>query len=280
MPNTLPPTPPPPGGAARQAADTLRAHAVLLGERIDHRALRRASGGSADPVRIALPDGVAPHVAAFAFRWGALVIFGADAAEEAAIIATVQPHASTQLRLPAEERASIRFGAAEDGIDELGVIQLRDLAPARLMVVADALAKSASLGQQEATLAETRDGMEPVVAAMRGHGRLPNSSRALVRSIGGALAARSRVATHVAADDKPDVLWDHPALERLHARLADEFELRERSAALERKLTLIGDSVQTLLSLIEARRSLGLEIAIATMIALEVGATLYSLVFK
>ena len=28
---------------------------------------------------------------------------------------------------------------------------------------------------------------------------------------------------------KPDVLWDNPQLERLHARLADEYELKERA---------------------------------------------------
>ncbi len=55
--------------------------------------------------------------------------------------------------------------------------------------------------------------------------------------------------------DKPELFWEQPALERLYARLADEYELRERHAALERKLELIGRTATTVLELLHARRS-------------------------
>jgi len=165
-------------------------------------------------------------------------------------------------------------------VDAQGVIHLRDRALPRLAVVGDALAKSAALAQQEARLAEALDRMEPVVAGLRMEGRLKASSRALHRQIGHALSARNRTSARVEAADKPEVLWDHPDLERLHARLADEYELRERGAALERKLALIGDTTQTLLSLIEARRSLGLEIAVVALVGIEVVFTLYDYVIR
>ncbi|MFM7611556.1 MAG: RMD1 family protein [Alphaproteobacteria bacterium] len=79
----------------------------------------------------------------------------------------------------------------------------------------------------------------------------------------------------VEAADKPEVLWDHPELERLHARLADEYELSERGEALERKLAWIGNAIQTLLSLIQARRALGLEAAVVVLVGIEVAFTLY-----
>ena len=265
-------------GAAQAAAPItiprLHARAVLLGERLDHRGL--VAGGSAlvDPVGIAAPT------PAFAFRWGAVVIFGADPVQEAALLEKLRPRITNPAASPAEETALITLGAERDGVDAEGVIQLCDQAPERLAVVADALAKSAALAQQEARIAEALDRMEPAIAGLRAAGRLRVSSRALQRQIGHALSARSRNLGRVEAADKPEVLWDHPELERLHARLADEYELRERGGALERKLALIDDTTQTLLSLIQARRALGLEVAVVALVGIEVIFTLYDRVIR
>jgi uncharacterized Rmd1/YagE family protein len=254
----------------------LRARAVILGERLDHRGLGPGGSALADPVPIA----ALPPIRAFAFRWGAVVIFGANPTEEAALLEGLGPRVTNPTHNPAEETALIYVGAARDGVDAEGVIQLSDSATERLAVVADALAKSAALAQQEARIAEALDRMEPAVAGLRVAGRLRVSSRALHRQIGHALSARSRNLARVEAADKPEVLWDHPALERLHARLEDEYELRERGGTLERKLALIDDTVQTLLSLIQARRAFGLEAAVVALVGIEVAFTLYEHVIR
>jgi uncharacterized Rmd1/YagE family protein len=261
-------------------ASPLVARALLLGERIEHRRVSRLAGVGTDPIQLALPDGLV----GFAFRWGAVVLFGASPAQEAAVLADLAPLVSQKLATPMDETARLELianpaDAEEDRIDAAGTIRLREFSLPRLAMVADALAKSAALSQQEATLSQTLDGMEPVVAGLRAQGRLGVSSRALLRLIGTAISARSRASGRVQAEDKPDLLWDHPELERLHARLADEYELAERSTALDRKLSLVGDTVETLLSLIEARRSLGLEVAIVLLITIEVIVTFYELLF-
>ena len=254
----------------------LRARAVILGERLDHRGLGPGGTAMADPVPIAAPT----PISAFAFRWGAVVIFGADPADEAALLASLAQRITNPADSLAEETALIALGAERDGVDAEGVIQLCDQAPERLAVVADALAKSAALAQQEARIAEALDRLEPAVADLRAAGRLRFSSRALHRQIGHALSAHSRNLARVEAADKPEVLWDHPELERLHARLSDEYELSERGAALERKLGWIGDTIQTLLSLLQARRALGLEAAVVVLVGIEVAFTLYEHVIR
>ena len=254
----------------------LRARAVILGERLDHRGLGPGGTAMADPVPIAAP---AP-ISAFAFRWGAVVIFGADPADEAALLASLAPRITNPADSLAEETALIALGAERDGVDAEGVIQLCDQAPERLAVVADALAKSAALAQQEARIAGALDRLEPAVADLRAAGRLRFSSRALHRQIGHALSAHSRNLARVEAADKPEGLWDHPELERLHARLSDEYELSERGTALERKLAWIGDTIQTLLSLLQARRALGLEAAVVVLVGIEVAFTLYEHVIR
>lgn len=258
------------------AAPNLLARAMLLGERLDHRGLPREGAPTADPVPLATPEGFT----AFAFRWGAVVFIGATAAQEAAVVEMLKPRLTNALPKPIEETAPIAVGAEQDGVDPDGVIRLRDLSVPRLAMVADALAKSAALAHQEMLLAEALDRLEPIVTTLRTEGRLAASSRALHRQIGHALAARSRTTARVEAEDKPELLWDHPALERLHARLADEYELKERSDALDRKLTLIGDTTEGVLSLIHGRRALGLEIAVVVLVGIEVVFTLWEYLVK
>jgi len=253
-----------------------QARALLLGERLDHRGLPREGAPLADPVPLATPEGFT----AFAFRWGAVVFIGATAAQEAAVIEMLKPRLTAPLPACIEEKATIETGAEQDGIDPDGVIRLRDLSVPRLAVVADALAKSAALAHQEALLAAALDRLEPVVTTLKTEGRLAASSRALHRQIGHALSARSRTTARVEAEDKPEILWDHPSLERLHARLADEYELKERSAALDRKLSLIGDTTEGVLSLIHGRRALGLEAAVVILVAIEVVFTLWEYAVK
>jgi len=77
--------------------------------------------------------------------------------------------------------------------------------------------------------------------------------------------------------EKPDVLWDHPELERLYARLEDEYELVERSRAMERKLALINETVGTLIDLVQNQRSVRLEWYIIGLIGIEILLSLYQL---
>jgi uncharacterized Rmd1/YagE family protein len=267
--------PPEPSGTGPHRQH-LQMRAMLVGERLDHRLLERAPDGTVDPVQLALPGG--PGV--FAFRWGAVVFVGATHEQVRQVLANLLPLVSHPHAVPIEESAGIMIGAAEDGVDSSGLIQLTNDSVPRLAVVADTLAKSAALAYQEAALSETLDAMEPVVTRLRSHGRLAASSFGLRRAIGAALQSRSHATARVQVEDKPDLLWDHPGLERLHARLCDEYELLERHATLDRKLTLIGESTGTLISLIDARRSRTLEIAVVALIAMELLAAIYELFYK
>ncbi len=267
---------PGPAATAEKAHESQIMRALLLGERLDHRRLAVAAGGTTDPIQLARPDGLI----AFVFRWGAVVTMGATPEQEGALRAELQARVSHPLANPVVESAGIQSGATEDSVDVSGLVHLKNFSIPRLAVVADALAKSAALTQQETILAQTLDGMEPVVTGLRGLGRMTVSSRALLRLVGAALAARSHAAARVQPDDKPGLLWHRSELEQLHLRLSEEFELPERSAALDRRLTLIGETVGTLLALIEARRSRNLEIAIVIFIGMDLLAALYALIYK
>ena len=74
----------------------------------------------------------------------------------------------------------------------------------------------------------------------------------------------------VAVEDKPDFLWDRSDLERLYARLEDEYELSERARTLARKIGVVQETARALTDLIDAKRSAGLEVTIVLLIVIEV----------
>ncbi|HMH97463.1 MAG TPA: RMD1 family protein, partial [Bradyrhizobium sp.] len=92
-----------------------------------------------------------------------------------------------------------------------------------------------------------------------------------------ALLVQHRVSGRVAIAEKPDALWDRPDLERLYARLEDEYELKERVDTLSRKLAVVSETANTLADIIDTRRSLRLEIIIVLLIAFEIVITFYQI---
>ena len=77
-------------------------------------------------------------------------------------------------------------------------------------------------------------------------GRVLGGRVAILKHIGNALSVRHRVAGPVEVSEKPDILWDKPQLERLYARLEDEYELKERAESLNRKLAVVAETAQVL----------------------------------
>jgi len=75
------------------------------------------------------------------------------------------------------------------------------------------------------------------------------------------------------------VLWDRPDLERLYARLEDEYELKERVDNLNRKLSVISETAKVMTDIIDTRRSLRLEFIIVLLIVFEVLITIYQIFF-
>ena len=149
-----------------------------------------------------------------------------------------------------------------------GPIQIKNLSPPRFLVIADALAKTVALTRDEREVNAVFDVIEPFAEKLAATGRPPFRRRAMLRLIGQALLAQHRVSGRVAVEESL-TFWDHPELERLYTRLADEDELTERADVLKRKLEVIGDTAQALTDIIDADRATRLEAAIVILIVLE-----------
>ena len=156
---------------------------------------------------------------------------------------------------------------------------LKALTNEHALLIADALATSVILAHDERNVAAVFDSIEPLARELAEHGRRPAGRRSILKHIGNALLVQQRVSGLVAVAEKPDVLWERPDLERVYARLEDEYELKERADVITRKLTVISDTAKALADIIDTERSLRLEVIIVVLILLEICFTIYQLVW-
>jgi len=256
--------------------EPLTARAVVLGERIDTAGLERRDALSTAPLSFRVGRGMA-----VVFRYGVVVMFGLDPLAEDEVLRGVLPRVQGEQALREEE--TIRLAARDDldeGVQPDGVVRIGALSPDKLLVVADAVAKSAALASDERQVARVFDTIEPWARQLAEHGRAPGGRQAMIRLIGSSLLVQHRVAERVAVREKPDILWDRPDLERLYARLEDEYELVERAETLGRKLDLIGNTVTVMTDLIDTQRSFRLEAIVVALILLEVALTLVQMAMR
>ncbi|WP_230531027.1 RMD1 family protein [Microvirga roseola] len=252
----------------------LTARALLLGDRLDIAGLERSDVLSTTP--LAFKAGQDGFVALF--RFGVAVLVGLTPLEEDEVIRGLRQRIVGEFARHEEETAIIEISPdKDDQIPPGGPIYIKKLSTERLIVIADALSKSAALARDEREAAAVFDLVEPAARHLAEKGRRPPGRREILKRVGHALLVRQRVSGRVAVEEKPDVLWDRPDLERLYARLEDEYELKERASALHRKLVVIGDTAQTLTDLIDTERSLRLELIIVLLIVFEIFITFYQM---
>jgi uncharacterized Rmd1/YagE family protein len=196
---------------------------------------------------------------------------GLTVAEEEEILRRLQPRLIGPIKPFEEETALIEHAPDKDEqILPGGPIMLKTVAPDRLIIIADALSKSVVLARDEREVAAVFELVEPFARQLADYGRTFAGRRTILKHVGNALLVQHRVSGRVAVAEKPDVVWDRPDLERLYARLQDEYELEERAETLARKLAVISKTAELLTDMIDTRRSLRLEIAIVILIAIEI----------
>ncbi len=254
---------------------SFKARALLLGERLDLRAMGEAERLAPSPLSVSVRGGGI----AVLFRYGAVVLFDVSVSEQAAFLEQirsliVQP-------FPDIEREEVDVRIEPEGREgmEGNTVVLQEGTIERLQILADVLSKSIVLAMYEAKLSRDFDRIEPLALNLEKNARTGRNTRELVSHIGGSLISEQKMVGRVQMNDKPDLIWERPGLERLYLRLEDEFEISERYAALERKLELISRTAQTVLELLQNRRSLRVEWYIVILIVLEILLTLYQMFF-
>lgn len=258
-------------------AKEIPVRALQLGERIDFKGLEREDAFSTIPLAFRTSDGGT----AVLFKSGAAVFINMAPGEEDNLIQSLSQHIHNPLDERETETARLVVKA---DVDELvatsDALQIKSADADRLLLVAEALAMSVALAYDERRIAQAFESIDTVAQSLQNR-RLPTGRKgALLQQIGQALAIQQRLARRFDLDEKPDVLWDHPELERFWARLVDEYDLPQRGRAISRKLEVIRETADTITDLMATRTSHRLEWYIILLIALEVVLGLYDKFLK
>jgi required for meiotic nuclear division protein 1 len=250
-----------------------KVRASLLGERLDLRGWEKLDAIATTPLAIELRGGGI----VVAFRYGALVFFDVAPQDEIAFLDTIRPRVSGAYPSPETEAIIVRVAPnAREAISD-GAITLEALTVERLQLIADILSKSVVLAWYELQVSAAFDRIEPLAQQLEQTGGIGSKARELLKHIGATLLIDHMMVGRVAVSEKPELLWDHPELEGLFARLEDEFEIRERHDVLERKLGVISRTAETLVELIQNRHTLRVEWYIVALIVVEVLISVYKL---
>jgi uncharacterized Rmd1/YagE family protein len=263
--------------ANSSAASRKKVRALLLGDRIDTSGLEHSDVLSTAPLAFRVGDDGLVTV----FRYGVVVLFGLSVLAEDEVLRGLRSRVVRPVAVHEDETAVIETSAErEEQILPGGPILLKAITTEHLLVIADALAKSVVLARDEREVAAVIEVVEPFARRLAENGRTPGGRREILKHIGNALLVQHRVSGRVAVAEKPDAVWDRPDLERLYARLQDEYELTERAEALTRKLTVISETAQVLTDMIDTKRSLRLEFIIVMLILFEIVITTYQLLTR
>jgi len=251
----------------------VKIHALFVGGRIDLRGLEASRLLPGLPLMINAGE----QGYAVLFRYGAVVLFNLNPIEEVSFLAHLAPLVRDPFETPDSDVIEIHIDPAKEERVDNNVMSLKDSRAERLQVVADILAKSVVLDHYEKRVGDVFDRIEPLADNLQKRGRSAYKDVELLRHIGGTLLIQHTTVGRVEIEEKPEILWEQPELERLYVRLEDEYELRERHLALERKLDLISRTAETLLDLLQHKRSLRVEWYIVILIVIEILLSLYQL---
>lgn len=259
------------------SSQAIVARAFLLGEALDLKGLERKDAFSVNPLAFT----TSANGTAMLFKFGAVVFFNMTLIEEENLIHGLEQRIAGPLAEREAETALIVAAPEEEVLlSKTGAIQVKSTDPNRLLLVGEALAVSVALAYDERRIAAAFDKIEPLAATLIKR-RLPLGPKAaMLEQIGEALLIQKRLASRVDLDEKPDILWDHPELERLWAKLVDEYDLPARARAVERKLAVIRETAETVTELVATRTSHRLEIFVIVLIAIEVALALLDRILR
>lgn len=250
--------------------------AIFLGERLNLTTLE--SGDCLATVPLVVRAGESG--CAVLFRYGVVVLFGLEPVEVSSFLMYLTPLVTDPFTATETEDVSLTLDPSGSGRVENGTIWLREFSLECLQIVADVLAKSVVLAHYEMGTASIFDQIEPFSARLQKTTRDERWGKELLRQLGRTLSIQHKIVGRVEIIDKPELLWDAPDLERIYLRLEDEYEIRERHSALERKLALISRTAETVLDLLQHNTGLRVEWYVVVLIVVEILLSLYDVVFK
>ncbi|MEJ2690670.1 MAG: RMD1 family protein [Deltaproteobacteria bacterium] len=259
-----------------EGTSEIHVRALYVCERIETRTLEKTEFLAYSPLALRVSD----ESCAVILRYGAVVFFNVLPLDEVDFLDKLKPFMTNPLEVPEQEEINVQIGAGKSFSMKGEVLSLTSFTITHMQLLAEILARSVVLDHYEKRVAADFKAIEPLAVRLKEKGHRGTRSKEVLRHIGEVLTNQHNMVGRVEVSEKPELLWYSPDLERLYAYLEDEFEIRERHRALERKLDLISRTAQTMLNLLQTKRSLRVEWYIVILIVVEILLSVYQLFLK
>ncbi|PJA97161.1 MAG: hypothetical protein CO129_02710 [Ignavibacteriales bacterium CG_4_9_14_3_um_filter_34_10] len=257
-------------------AESIKVKAIYLGERIETRALETTSLLATSPMIFE----VNKFSYAAVFKYGVVVLFDVAPLDEVSFLSKLGKLVFQKSSLP--EIDNVEVILSEDGNEGImgNSIILKKFDLPKIQLIAELFAKNVVLSYYERSVSSSFDSIEPLAENLQKKSTLSYNSKELIKHIGETLLQMHKMVARVEVSEKPDILWENQDLERFYAKLEDEYEIKERHQAIERKVELISRTAETALNLLQAQRSLRVEWYVVALIVVEILFSIYDIFIK
>jgi len=257
-------------------AESIKVKAIYLGERIETRALETTSLLATSPMIFE----VNKFSYAAVFKYGVVVLFDVAPLDEVSFLSKLGKLVFQKSSLP--EIDNVEVILSEDGNEGImgNSIILKKFDLPKIQLIAELFAKNVVLSYYERSVSSSFDSIEPLAENLQKKSTLSYNSKELIKHIGETLLQMHKMVARVEVSEKPDILWENQDLERFYAKLEDEYEIKERHQAIERKVELISRTTETALNLLQAQRSLRVEWYVVALIVVEILFSIYDIFIK
>lgn len=206
--------------------------------------------------------------------FGAVVFFGVAESEQERVVTAMRKFDETDGERPRGTlgesfKVDIRPDTTRPQVTFDSIV-VRELTPTVLEVVAFVIGQSVAMEYYEEDVDAILDRLDRIASGLAEMGRFRGSVKELLQFVGRAMLLRNRVIHTLALLDSPELAWNDELIDRLYRELRLSFAVEDRYRALDHKLQMIGDNLELMVDLSQARRSLLLEVLVVVLIAVEI----------
>lgn len=245
----------------------VEARALFVGQRLDLKKFEQTSRLTDMPFVIR----AGTNGYAVLFRYGVVVLFGLTGIEETAFLRDIQSYINESFEEPQIEDGHFIEDAKNPESVQPEFIRIKKWSLEYLQLFAEVLSKSAVLSHYEEQVKTAFDQMDRVSNDMK-TGGWPKGANArhLLKHIGMTLSIQRNMVGQVEITEKPELLWDQPELTAIYMKVDAEYEITERHLALREKLDLIHKTAETMIGLLQEKRTYLVEWYIVILIVIDI----------
>lgn len=214
------------------------------------------------------------------FSFGVVVLFNFDEKTAAKFVKQITRYGAEPLAKPRVEEYAAVVDPEQKISVEFNHVVLNKIDPDQIYLIAEVIAQSVAIDFVEDRVDQIVARFERIDAGLERDGKIRVSDAEIRKVIGAGRNIIQYVITQLSLLDKPDITWESKEMESLFLAMRKMFELEDRFRTLEFRLNFIQNTSEMVLHILEAKRSVNLELWIIGLFIVDVMLVVYEIFFK